>query len=489
MDKENPTQNKTTKVLALMEEIKWEEKDYEREGENIVMKTSTAPQGKNHEVVLLTAKATVRNPTMKPEQGDSVTARIFFDSGSQRSLITQELTDKLKLEKEGEDMLSIYTFASNKPQQMESSTLRVGVILKDGSNQTIQASALRMLTKKLQKKALKDSDFDILQQISSGVLADDIPTENEAIVPDILIGSDYFWELLEPKETLKCPSGLSLIPSKVGLLIGGKQETKEINENSIMYAVLTHLEEEWSFNAIIKQSKMAAMNVEEFWNSETIGIKDSPDTKDGELALQQLHDTIRFENGRYNVKWPWKSKSPLVPENYWLCYGQLKSLTKCFSRESELLEKYDDIIQDQLTKEIIEEVEKETETEPIQHYLPHHPVITPLKTTTKVRIVYDASTKVKKDSYTLNDCLYWGPVMLPDLCGLLLRFRKDPIAMTADIEKAFLQIGLQSADRDVTRFIRLKDPKKPFSSENIQIYQFCRVTFGVISSPYLLSVS
>ena len=81
--------------------------------------------------------------------------------------------------------------------------------------------------------------------------------------------------------------------------------------------------------------------------------------------------------------------------------------------------------------------------------------------------------------------LYRGPVILEDLCGLLLRFRLHKVALTADIEKAFLQVVLQPTDRDVTRFLWLKDPTKPLSKDNLQIYRFTRVPSGVISSPLL----
>ena len=50
-------------------------------------------------------------------------------------------------------------------------------------------------------------------------------------------------------------------------------------------------------------------------------------------------------------------------------------------------------------------------------------------------------------------CLYRGPVLLEDLSGILLRFRLHKIAIIADIEKAFLQIGLQEKDGDVTLFL------------------------------------
>ena len=133
-----------------------------------------------------------------------------------------------------------------------------------------------------------------------------------------------------------------------------------------------------------------------------------------------------------------------------------------------MLQKYDSIIQDQLKKEIIEKVDDETEKGSIKHYIPQHAVITPDETTTKVRIVDDASAQTKKGCHSLNECLYWGPVTLEDLCGLLLRFRTHEVALVADIEKAFLQIGLQPPERDVTRIIWLKDPTKPISKENRQ---------------------
>lgn len=122
------------------------------------------------------------------------------------------------------------------------------------------------------------------------------------------------------------------------------------------------------------------------------------------------------------------------------------------------------------------------------HYLPHHAFIN--KTTTKIRIVYDASAKTNKDASSLNECLYRGPVLLRNLCGIFMRFRFHRIALVADIEKAFFQVGLQKSERNVTRLIWLKDCENPsFSCENIQEYRFCRVPFGIISSPFILAAT
>ena len=140
-------------------------------------------------------------------------------------------------------------------------------------------------------------------------------------------------------------------------------------------------------------------------------------------------------------------------------------------------------------KGIIEKVDthlQNSEKTPRKHYMPHYAVITPSKFTTKVRIVYDGSAKTKKDTKSLNECLLRGLVILEDLCGLLLRFQLE---LLVDLEKAFLQVGLQPSERDITRFLWLKDPSKLELSGNIQIYRFARVPFGVISSPFLLGAT
>ena len=53
-------------------------------------------------------------------------------------------------------------------------------------------------------------------------------------------------------------------------------------------------------------------------------------------------------------------------------------------------------------------------------------------------VVYDASSKVFGPS--LNDCLHVGPSLNPLLLDILLRFRVHEVAVTAGIEKAFLNI-------------------------------------------------
>jgi len=64
------------------------------------------------------------------------------------------------------------------------------------------------------------------------------------------------------------------------------------------------------------------------------------------------------------------------------------------------------------------------------------------------------------------------------------------IAILSDIEKAFLQVGIQEGERDVTRFLWFKDPSRPDKvNGNLCVYRFCRVPFGIICSPFLLEAT
>ncbi|KAF0154889.1 MAG: Pao retrotransposon peptidase domain-containing protein [Ignavibacteria bacterium] len=420
-------------------------------------------------VLMQSAKAEIRNPTTKK----TMSSRILFDSGSQRSYITEAVMKELDLEQISTESLGIYTFGSDEAKQIRTSIVNLELTLKTGNYKPLTLSVVPKIIGNFRN--ISSSMIKNLPIIQNYELADNDPNQDSMFMINILIGNDYYWELIEGNK-VEINDGLFLIESKLGWILTGRL--------SDIPSSIAQMQEENYTLLSFEQEDLLAQN---FWSLESIGIKDSPYENDDDKALRNFNDTIKFENSRYYVTWPWKERYPHLPTNSKLAVGRLQTQMKKFSANKDLLVKYDTIIQDQLKKNIIEKVEEKSPFP--KHYIPHHPVITPQKNTTKVRIVYDASAKTRKDNPSLNECLYRGPVILEDLCGMLLRFRLKKIAIIADIEKAFLQIGLQEKDRDVTRFFWLKDPSKLETENNLQIYRFCRVPFGVISSPFLLSAT
>ena len=222
--------------------------------------------------------------------------------------------------------------------------------------------------------------------------------------------------------------------------------------------------------------------IEDFWRLEIIGITDNSRQSDDERTVQHFSERVKKENGRYDVRWPQREKNPNLPDNYGLALRRLKSTLSKLQEDSELLRKYNKVIKDQLKNSIIEVVRYKITDDTNKHYIPHHATINSSSSSKKVQIVYDDSSKSKKSHLSLNECLYRRLIKLEELRGLLRKFRTKWIALTADIEKAFLQVGLNEADTDVTRFLRVKDIMEALVDSNLQVYRFTRIPFAIISN-------
>ena len=116
---------------------------------------------------------------------------------------------------------------------------------------------------------------------------------------------------------------------------------------------------------------------------------------------------------------------------------------------------------------------------PQQHfYLPMHGVIKESSSTTKLRVVFDASAK-SSTGHLLNHQLLPGPSLYPSLCTIISKFRTHHIAITGDISKMFQGILLREDEKDFHRFLRCS------SDGEMEDWRIKRLTFGVTSSPYL----
>jgi len=421
-------------------------------------------------VLLQTAKVTVCG-----SNGCKVSAYLLLDSGSQRTFMTKQLATKLKLSSLRNESLSVSTFGGTRSQNVNTHVVSFSVDVKDGPPIVLCANVLPQITGAIQRGPLLQSDLDFLRTVSPDQLADSVPEKGSTFTIDLLVGSDYLWDIVG-KDRVVLPSGLLLLSSRLGYIITGRfYDHTGCDKQIISSCAITSVADNHCLS--------------DLWNLDRIGISESFEVKDDDKALEQFNNTVCYKEGRYFVTWPWKPNIDL-PERFDVAYGRMRSLSRRLQHNHGLLEQYCDVIESQLRDGIIEIVDERSETENRKHYLPHHPVITPSKSTTKMRIVYDASVKAGQHEKSLNECLYRGPIRLPDLCGVLLRFRTYFIAILSDIEKAFLQVGIQESERDVTRFLWFKDPTRPDKVKgNLSVYRFCRVPFGIVCSPFLLEAT
>ena len=220
--------------------------------------------------------------------------------------------------------------------------------------------------------------------------------------------------------------------------------------------------------------------VKRFWDLDSVGIMET------DTVHETFKETITFDDGRYMVELPFQEFHPVLPDNFQLSVARLKGQLIRLRQQPLVLEQHDEIITKQLHDEI-EEINPHNDfPEPGKvHYLPHHAVIREHAKTTKVRIVYDASAKVRNDAPSLNQCLKTGRSLIPTIFDILLRFRWNRVAVTADIKSVCLMINIAGKDRDFLRFLWVTNTKD--EDPDIIFYRFKCVVFGLCSSPFLLN--
>ena len=93
-------------------------------------------------------------------------------------------------------------------------------------------------------------------------------------------------------------------------------------------------------------------------------------------------------------------------------------------------------------------------------YLPHHCDLKESNTTTKLRVVFDASAKTTS-GVSLYDNLMLGPKVQKDLFEILIRFRFHKVALSADIAKMYRQILLDKENKDFQGLLWKESPLSP----------------------------
>ncbi|MCP3668461.1 MAG: DUF1759 domain-containing protein, partial [Gammaproteobacteria bacterium] len=177
---------------------------------NSNLAASTQDNESSNETMLLLAKAYVRNPANPRKLSE---ARLFLNTGSQRSFISQELVNKLGLTEEA-DPISLHRFATKKAQQISSSLVQFEILLRDGTVMKINANSLPHLITSIDSYKLSKEDMEALETIPDNHLASEKPgTQKMKKDTDILIGNNFFWKFILPQQITQLPSGLFLIPS------------------------------------------------------------------------------------------------------------------------------------------------------------------------------------------------------------------------------------------------------------------------------------
>ncbi|XP_013855924.1 uncharacterized protein LOC106511725, partial [Austrofundulus limnaeus] len=173
---------------------------------------------------------------------------------------------------------------------------------------------------------------------------------------------------------------------------------------------------------------------------------------------------------------PFRSPRQRLPNNRQLAYDRLMSLRRSLGKRPEMKAHFLEFMENMLARGHAEVAPSLAHNQECW-YLPLFGVYHPKKPT-KIRVVFDSSAPY--EGVSLNDVLLTGPDLNNSLVGVLMRFRKEQVAVTADIEHMFHCFVVKESHRNFLRFLWYKD--NDMSCEIIE-YRMRVHIFGNSPSP------
>ncbi|XP_062707819.1 uncharacterized protein LOC134288104 [Aedes albopictus] len=410
------------------------------------------PQEPVSQALLFTALVNVLDRDNRPYQ-----CRALLDCGSQVSFITQSLAHALNVEVEQVN-LPITGIGSVRSTIKQRCTVSVQSRCNDFAFD-LHCLVSPRITGELPSMEIHSSSWNFPRF----KLADPLFYKPHEI--DMLIGMDWFLDLLKPgfvRLTDDCPR---LQDSQLGWLIGGRFIDLPFSGVGLRS------------NPVVEDP--VGKLVQKFWEIEGVSADFVTNTEEEEYERLFQETYRRQSNGRYMVQLPLKDSVIQLPDSRTQALRRFYALESKLQRQPNLKEQYDSLMDEyELLGHCKEVFEADDDPNMQKWYLPHHAVVNPSKTTTKCRVVFDASSKVAGTS--LNDVLMVGAAVQSDLMSIELRFRMHRYVMSADVSKMFRQIDVDSRHSPLQRIFWRKSP-----TDRLRTLELTTVTYGTASAPFL----
>lgn len=187
-----------------------------------------------------------------------------------------------------------------------------------------------------------------------------------------------------------------------------------------------------------------------FWVQEEVPINDvnrlTPDEQRCEEHFKNTHS--RDSSGKYIVRIPLKSPVNLLGDSYNTAHRCLKRLLRRFSRETEYQRLYQQFMEEYQELNHMTKASTRSHHHSHQYHLPHHGVLKPDSTTTKLRVVFNGSSP-STSGYSINDLMYTGAKLHLNVSDVLLWIRQHRHIFSTDITKMYRQIRIHEDDWDL----------------------------------------
>ena len=398
-----------------------------------------------------TALATVFTKDDVPLQ-----CRILLDGGSDCHLITRSYASRFMLTPSPTN-ISVLGLGSS--SLSTSGTVNLTLRSNTSSFQTsIECLIVEQITTNLPASYIPEC-IDL--QTLDVPLAD--PAFHQPGPIDLLIGAGLFFELLLPGNLTLGPHLPNLRNTLLGwIAVGNFSPLRTGDSDSQPPPLRIHCA---TSSTPITNNELNTL-LKRFWEIEEIPRSRSASAV--HPCEQFFQDTtVRDPTGRYVVSLPRILDTPPLGSSKALALKRFRSLEARLSKDKALKCEYVNFMTEYLS---LNHMRLATQPpSPQTYYIPHHPVLKPTSSSTRLRVVFDASAPTSTGT-TLNDTLQVGPTIQSDLISTILRFRTKDVAFVADVAKMYRQVRINEADCDSQRILWRSSPELP-----IEEYQLLTV--------------
>lgn len=398
--------------------------------------------------------------------------RALLDQGSQTSFITEAAVQLLRLPKQ-KILATITGIGHNLKETCQSKVQFEVNPTKENKSINIEALVLKNITKWIPNTRIRSQSWPHLEGIT---LAD--PNFLQPGKIDLLLGADTYADILLTG-LKKGPPNTPVAQNTIfGWIISGK--TISCNEEPRDRIQVTNLHSRIELDNILKN----------FWEIEEVPIPKYLTAEDIQSEEIFVKTHSRDSQGRYIVKLPFKEgmEHSSIGKSRHIAMARFGQLERRFKTDPKLKEEYHKCLNEYIYLNHMKTVDPpgkglytntKNKDRSSYYYLPHHPVIKEESSTTKLRVVFNASQPTD-NGRSINDMLLTGPTIQDELKAILIRWRLLQFVYSADIEKMYRQIKIHKDHQNFQRILW-----RGTANEDIQDFVLSRVTFGFTSAAFL----
>ncbi|KIH46700.1 Tas retrotransposon peptidase A16 [Ancylostoma duodenale] len=290
---------------------------------------------------------------------------VLFDRGDEISFIDTALADKLRLPTIKETKLHLQTFGSRQVQETRSRKVSLQIWDAEGKPFSLLPFTHDILIKPFVTAPVCAEDVEFLRQQHLPV---NLTTSRSTVKPSILLGCDQLWTLLKNDLLqVQLPSGLYLLPTRIGHSITGQVKTTSQMDNH--EDEIDKWDGYWTLEGRVNVASTSIIDTnmeanenekwEKYWSLESAGTQEFSSSKKEEKAKtdrqvwERFNQSIKKREDGYYVRLAWKNVNVSLPDSRAIALSRLVNMWNSLQKDENLLERYNDIFKEQLRQHIL----------------------------------------------------------------------------------------------------------------------------------------